>query len=263
MPCAVILTARSVENRAVCSYLPDLQEELHPQGTIYQRGKFLTPRQIWDVGVVELGVGNAEAAVEAERAIAYFKPDVILFVGIAGGIKDVALGDVVASSKIYGYESGRTGESFQPQPEIGLPSYGLEQRARAEARKSEWRNRLSLDRLGSSVHVAPIAAGEKIIDSTASEVFQFLRQSYGDAVAVEMEGLGVLKAARANPQVSAMVIRGISTLVDRQVDNVDQQNWEVTAANHAAAFAFEVLSKFQSSMSPLPVPNTRLTSDLE
>jgi WD40 repeat protein/nucleoside phosphorylase len=262
MSCAVILTARSVEYRAVCQYLSDLQEEVHPQGTIYQRGRFLTFREIWEIGLVELGVGNTDAAAAAERAIAHFKPDVILFVGIAGGIKDVALGDVVASSKIYGYESGRAGQSFQPRPEIGLPSYGLEQRARTEARKDDWRLRLSAGPRTPQVHVAPIAAGEKIIDSTISEVFQFLRASYEDAVAVEMEGIGFLKAARANPQVSAMVIRGISTLIDHAVHDVEQVNWQEIAAQNATAFAFEVLSKSQSSIS-IPIPDTQSSSDLE
>lgn len=96
MPCAVILTALSVEYLAVRSHLSDLQEEIHPQRTIYERGKFAQSQGMWDVGIVEIGAGNPGAAREAERAIAHFNPDVILFVGVAGGIKDVALGDVVA-----------------------------------------------------------------------------------------------------------------------------------------------------------------------
>ena len=202
---AVILTALPVEYLAVRAHLQALQEEVHAQGTVYERGTFSANGQEWAVGIVEIGAGNVGAALEAERAIAYFKPDVILFVGVAGGIKDVTIGDVVVSTKVYGYESGKAEQRFKPRPEIGLSAYNLEQRARAEARKGDWLERLAVvPEVRPRVFVGPIAAGEKVIASTQSEVFQFLRENYGDAIAVEMEGLGFLEAARANQRVSAI-----------------------------------------------------------
>jgi len=257
MACAVILTALSVEFSAVCAHLSDIQEEIHPQGTIYERGKFSGPNAVWDVAIVEIGPGNAGAAREAERAIAHFNPDVILFVGVAGGIKDkgVALGDVVASTKVYGYESGKAEHTFKPRPEIGLSAYRLEHRARAEAKRNDWLKRLSVTEPIPRVFVAPIAAGEKVIASTESEVFQFLRSNYGDAVAVEMEGLGFLDAARANQQVSAMVIRGISDLIDNKA-KVDKAGYQEIAARHASAFAFEMLAKLQPKHEVVPEVST-------
>jgi nucleoside phosphorylase len=76
MSCAVILTALPVEYLAVRAHLQALREEVHAQGTIYERGTFGTAE--WEVGIVEVGAGNVGAALEAERAIAHFKPDVIL-----------------------------------------------------------------------------------------------------------------------------------------------------------------------------------------
>ncbi|NES18958.1 MAG: tetratricopeptide repeat protein [Symploca sp. SIO3E6] len=243
MPCAVILTAIRAEYMAVRAYLKKPKERVH-RGTVYEKGRFSANKRVWDIGIAEIGAGNPGAAAEAERAIAYFQPQVILFVGVAGGIKDVQLGDVVASTKVYAYESGKAEETFKPRPEIGLSAYGLEQRARFEARNKDWLKRLrSTPETTPTVFVAPIAAGEKVIASTQSEVFQFLRSNYGDAVAVEMEGIGFLNATHANQQVSAMVIRGISDLIDGKSE-VDAKGYQEIAASHASAFAFQILAKF-------------------
>ena len=253
MPLAVILTALPVEYLAVRSHLVDLREEMHPQGTIYERGTFAANGQTWDVGIAEVGAGNAGAAVEAERAIAYFKPNVLFFVGIAGGIKDVEIGDVVAATDVYAYEIGKAeGQSFLTRPKTGSSAHTLVQRAKSEARKEEWLQRLSKTEASQPrVFVAPIAAGEKVIASKESEIFKFIRASYNDAVAVEMEGFGFLQASFAYPEIQAIVIRGISDLIkDKNVDNPskgteDQRQKE--ASCNASAFAFEILSKLETN----------------
>jgi nucleoside phosphorylase len=256
MPRAVLLTALSVEYLAVRAHLSGFQEQVHPKGTVYEQGQFTANGSTWDVGIVEIGPGNPGAALEAERAIDHFHPDVILFVGVAGGIKDVAIGDVVASTKIYNYESGKAGATFQPRPEIGLSAYNLEQRARAIARSWLLNAQSHDDENSPKAFVAPIAAGEKVIASTESEIFQFLRANYGDALAVEMEGSGFLDAARANQQVAAMVIRGISDLIDGKAA-ADKTGSQEKASRHASEFAFELLAKLQIQSVPQPTPPLR------
>ncbi len=248
MPCAVIVTAIPVEYKAVRAHLSNLQESIHPEGTIYEIGQFSSNGQSWKVAIVEIGAGIADAAVETKRAIDYFQPNVVLFVGVAGGIKDVALGDVVAATKVYGYESGKVVEErFLPRPSVSTVSYRLEQRARAEARKEGWLKRIlnNVSQLSPRAFVGAIAAGDKVVASTRSDVYQLLRSSYGDALAVDMEGHGFLKAVRANQQIDALVVRGISDLIDKKGE-VDAAGHQEIAARHASAFAFEVLAKLDS-----------------
>jgi nucleoside phosphorylase len=260
MPRAVILTALPVEYLAVRRHLRDIHEEIEPKGTIYERGIFTASDITWEVGIAEIGEGNSNAALEAERAIAHFNPQIILYVGIAWGIKNVTIGDVVAARKIYAYEIGTAEKTFLPQAEIGMASYILEQRARAEARKDDWLKRLSFDveRLTPifvkkekndiqpipRAIIAPIAAGEKLVTSTKSEIYKLIESTYSDAVALEREGFGFLSAARSNIDVPAMVIRGISDLIERP-DNIAANDFQELASRRASAFAFEILAKFK------------------
>ena len=138
----IILTALRVERQAVLTHLEEVQEIVHPQGTIYDQGIFRSEKRIWHVAVAEIGMGRSGAAAETERAIGFFHPKITLFVGIADGLKDVQIGDVVAATKVYAYESGKAAQHFEPRPEFWRSSYALEQRARAEAHKEGWLARL-------------------------------------------------------------------------------------------------------------------------
>jgi nucleoside phosphorylase len=248
---AVILTALPVEYLAVRSYLTELREDMSPLGTIYELGKFVTDKQVWEVVIVEVGVGNTVAALEAERAIARYNPEITLFVGIAEGIKGVAIGDVVVASNVYNYEVGRAAVEFIPRPSLVRSTQNLIQTANFQSGKSDWLQRLPLvPSPPPRVFIAPIASGEKVIASTASETYSYLRSNYSDVMAVDMEGFGFLSAAFAHPDIAALVIRGISDLIDSEANiNTDAQESchgsASRAASHASAFAFEILANFQ------------------
>ena len=96
---AVILTALDVETRAVRRHLSATSTE-----TVSGTGFFIGRFEGWNVAVAEVGPGDVGAAAITVRACERYKPDVALFVGVAGGVKDVAIGDVVVATKVYGYE---------------------------------------------------------------------------------------------------------------------------------------------------------------
>jgi len=175
----------------------------------------------------------------------------MFFVGVAGGRKDVKHGDVVASEKVYGYESGKaTGKKFLPRPEVVDGSYALVQLAFHASTTDDWTKLVSpRPAPAPSVFVKPIASGEKLVGSSESSVAKLLGQTYGDALAVEMEGYGFLKAIHAMTGVSAIVLRGVSDLLDDK-PNADASGTQELAARNAAAFAFQLLRDFSDSVGP-------------
>jgi len=82
---AVILTALDIETQSVLRHLAPPRSEKTIDGTVFYLGRF----ERWKVAVAECGSGNTSAAAIAERAFANFRPSVGLFVGVAGGVKDV------------------------------------------------------------------------------------------------------------------------------------------------------------------------------
>lgn len=240
----VILTALEVETRAVLRHLTCLREET-VKGTVFHVGEF----EGWEIAIAECGPGNVRVASIVERSIDYFSPEVACFVGVAGGVKDVTIGDVVVASKVYGYESGKAqSDGFDSRPEVSLPAYAFDQRARAIRLRSGWASRFdpSLAHSNAKILVGAIAAGEKVVGSIRSEVAQFIRKNYGDTLAVEMEGRGFLDGVHINQPVQGCVVRGISDLLDDK-EVADKSGYQMIAADAASAVVFELLATLPSS----------------
>jgi nucleoside phosphorylase len=194
---AVVLTAIRIETEAV---LRHLENPRHKQvaGIWFQTGRFGS----WTVAHAETGPGNLKAATTAASALTHLRPEVAAFVGVAGGVKDVDLGDVIVATKVYSYESGKeTADGFHPRPDAQHSNRELEQRARLLSRSPDWHAKLSAalwpDRKP-RVHVGPIASGESVVADDAGRIATLLKLHYGDTLAVEMEGYGFLEAARAD-----------------------------------------------------------------
>jgi nucleoside phosphorylase len=241
----LIMTALGVEYLAVKSHLSQTRTLVHPAGTVYEYGEFEENATSWGVVICETGAGNNIAAIETSRALDAFQPMLTIFVGVAGGLKNVDIGDVVVADHVYGYESSKMSENFQSRIKSFGCGYPLVCLARAIRKEGYWHKRILQGGTTPRAFVGPIASGEQVLDGHNTPTHQLLEQYCGDAYAVEMEGWGFLFAAHASGDIPAIVIRGISDMtINKNLasDIVDQP----VAAAHAAAFAFELLAAIRS-----------------
>jgi adenosylhomocysteine nucleosidase len=237
----LIVTALALEFKAIEFFLTDTKTDAHPlTGSAYKLGIYQGIGSATEIMIVEAGAGNNRATDETGRAIGHFKPDFVFFVGVAGGVKDVKIGDVVASSKVIGFEVGKATDDFIPRLDTVPASYRLEQLAKEVKREGGWTAKLKVSpSIIPDAWVQPIAAGEKVIASTKSETFQVIKKFCSDAAAVDMEGIGFLIAARPY-NIDAIEVRGISDMIDKK-EEADATGSQPVAADHAAAFTFAII----------------------
>jgi adenosylhomocysteine nucleosidase len=236
----VILTALDLEYSAVRKHLTGVRLHRHQAGTLFEVGR-LRGRH---VALAVVGAGNDGAATITERAIKEFSPSTVLFVGVAGGLKDeLALGDVVVATKVYAYHGGKVeADGFNARPRAWEAPHAVEQLARYVARAGEWREDLPDE---PAVVFGPIAAGEVVLNAKHSLLGDQLRSHYNDAVAIEMESAGVAKAGHLNAATPTMTIRGISDHADGAKRKADSAGTQELAARNAAAFACALVAQLK------------------
>jgi len=277
-PTVVFVTALPVETKSVLVHLEPRIERtiLHHEGFNYPVRKY----GMWDIVVVEAGKGNPSAGVETTRALDLFKPKYAFFVGVAGGIKDVGLGDVVIADVVKGYETGKDEKNsrvwniftprrvvFKPRGEVGQSAAPLVHSATQMVNSNQWcgkikhsdenqnhgrwdwvtkfmlgKNAEHEEKQYPSACVCTIVAGEKVVATLDSNTYQLIKEHYSEAVAIDMEAIGFLKATHANHSVKSIVIRGISDLLHNKSPHNDKR-WQRIAAGNATAFAFAMLDE--------------------
>ncbi|WP_186319065.1 5'-methylthioadenosine/S-adenosylhomocysteine nucleosidase [Streptomyces sp. SAJ15] len=257
----MILTALGLEYRAVREYLVEVEEARHETGTVFEVGTLAGTS--WRVALVEAGEGNRSAAVVTEQARQLFSPDALLFVGVAGALKDdVALGDVVVATRVDAFHGGKMAAGgFLPRPEVWSGSHALLQTARHALRGKVWRKRPRARGVHGRPRVffKPIAAGDVVLNSPRSLLRERLHEHYNDVVAIEMESAGMAHAAQIGGM-EALTIRGISDRADGTKCADDDAERQPRAAAHAAAAAVAILRHHHRPAPPpsgAPVPSTR------
>lgn len=237
----LILTPLALEYDAVVKHLTGERETIFKDQANYEKWGFKGKHHQYTVIVQETGIKNLDMALAAERAIQSFKPQIALLIGIAGGVRDVKIGDVVVARSAFHYDSGKESESgFLPRPAEYTFSKELLARAQALSRNPAWKRRTADGAPNAAIIIGPIAAGDKVVAGTNNSTFQSITQHLSHIKALEMEAGGFGLAIQPYRDLHALVIRGISDLCAGKAET-DQQNWQLVAAERAAAFGFELL----------------------
>lgn len=246
---AVIVTAIDEEYCAVRECLRNAREEKF-NGMEYLAGEYETPNIAWDIAVIEVGQGNPTAALLTDRAIQHFKPQIALLVGVAGGVKDVKIGDVVVANKVYDYGNGADEpDGFKARPESGNPNFSMGQIARRLSRDKVWLTHLPEGERDYKALYGPIAAGSVVVKTTGGNAYKVIKTHYNDSLVIEKEGKGFLDAVHSNESLAALVIRGVSDLLDKKEDT-DLLGSKELASKNASAFAMTVLDDLSKSHEP-------------
>lgn len=244
----VIMTALNLEHAAVLEHLVDVRAHRHSSGTVFDVGA-VAGHPEHRVALVVTGPGTTTAATLTERANTEFSPAAMVFVGIAGGLREwLTIGDVVVATKIYSYQGGRSeGDEFLVRPSAWSVAHRLDQEARRLLRGNVWHSFLPDEAEGDTpvAHFEAIAAGDVVLNSRRSELAGRLRSSYNDAVAVDMEGSGFAHAAHLGDQVRAVSVRGISDHADGSKATSDSKGGQLLAARNAAAFAIALITALE------------------
>jgi nucleoside phosphorylase len=247
----VLLTALDLEYAAVRAHLTGLRTHTDANGTRYETGETRSGRCRVALGLT--GPGNLAAAALTTRAVTWFRPKALVFVGVAGGLAgDVALGDVVVATRVHAYQGGKaeTG-GFKPRPVSWPLSHGLDQDARDVARDGTWLRGLPGD---TAVHFKPLVSGEVVLNSGDGHVAEMIREYYNDAVAIDMESAGVAEAAHHNRFHETIMVRAISDRADGTKRDTDSAGWQPRAVANAAAFAVALAERIVAGPgSPPPV----------
>lgn len=261
LPTIVILTAKKVEYKAVRKHLTVIVDNSQ-NDTFYETGIFeYAGNQIAKVTIRECGETNMTVAQETERAIQFFRPECMLFIGVAGSRKpqDFTIGDVIFPIKIYSYEGGKSEKGFfRARPDHAAPTYILSEIAKRERLKSDWKALIKNDShkgVKVKADLGVIASGEQVVEHSDSVIGEILTDYFNDTSAVEMEGFGFAKAAtRQGSETSNMligVVRGISNIIGQPNEHIENQitnrrpnNMKAFASDTASAFAYWLIYKY-------------------
>ena len=177
-------------------------------------------------------IGKVFSSLTATIMIEYFGAQALLFTGVAGGLQDLKVGDMIAATATVQHDVDITTFGY---PHGKIPISGV------EIKTSDMILRYAKDvakDLGLDLHTGIIATGDQFICS--AEKKDFVANEF-DAKAIEMEG-GSVNLVCNEMDVPSLILRSISDTADGDAsENFDE--FAKTAAQKSANFVINLVER--------------------
>ena len=232
----IILCPLRVEYMAVRKFLPVLTAKRLPKSALtYECGSLEIENVIWNVALFETDKYLADIQLKTHQILDELQPTYAFLVGIAGGVRDVEIGDIVIGTKAYTYEYGKAEkEGIKNIPTVEDFSDLLIEQTKQLDREQE--------AVGFKRIFGPINSGNKVIKDKNSQEFKIISSHYPDTIAVEMESYGFATAASKFQNTYFINIRGISDLIENKGAS-DKTGSQELASQRAAKFTFDLIKR--------------------
>jgi nucleoside phosphorylase len=249
---AIIFTAKDTETVAVDQQLIQRshkrRETRHFAYETYRLRAQLTGQGVvkdLEVAHYETGRGQDRVLLAVREIVTDFDPDIVLFVGCAGGeVSELNVNDVLIVTHAWPYEIGKEGaRKFKSRAHPLEPDGYLVDVANSIGKRTAWRSRISKEyNVPSSVKPGQVASGNKVLVSEKGINWRLAKSINDEIVAVETEAAGFYRAMQPLRR-PYLMIRGISdNLANKNTSGKKKDDDRQTRATaQAAALAAQLL----------------------
>lgn len=219
-----IICAMEMEKNAILEYFENVNEKVISNKKFYEAqysGK--------DVVVCLCGVAKVNAAMTTTLLCEHYKPDVILNVGVAGGLADFEnVMDLVASSSVVQHDFDTT----MLDGEEGRGIYSTVSESLLEKAKTV------LSDLGYPYHVGLVASGDVFV--AGEEALNKILKHYPDAICAEMEAGAIGQVANIYG-IDFVMLRSLSDVATKEKSEMDFMEFAKIASARSALFCIKMI----------------------
>ncbi len=159
-----------------------------------------------DVVLVKSGIGKVNAAITATLLINHFNAEMIINSGVAGGIKPMAIGDIILAKGIAYFDVSLTALDDIPYGQMAHDPLIVETDSEMLGKAEE-----VFKKLGFEYQIGHLVSGDKFV--TSERDIKKIMKSVDNVLGVEMEGMAIAMTAHkfGKPFIS---IRGVSDIIN-------------------------------------------------